>query len=96
MKRGLIITINLLIMGLILLFIIRYANIKAEESNKNVIIAFENFDNIDNTNNSSDAVNSIVLMMYNRKLSEAASRSMKLMRPNPTSCPLCPMTSVHP
>lgn len=41
MKRGLIITINLLIMGFILLFIIRYANIKAEESNKNVIIAFE-------------------------------------------------------
>ncbi len=41
MKRGLIITINLLIMGFILLFIIRYANTKAEESNKNEIIAFE-------------------------------------------------------
>ena len=41
MKRGLIITINLLIMGFILLFIIRYANVKAEESNKNEIIAFE-------------------------------------------------------
>jgi hypothetical protein len=40
-KRGLIITINLLIMGFILLFIIRYANTKAEESNKNEIIAFE-------------------------------------------------------
>ncbi|WP_170832796.1 ATP-binding protein [Butyrivibrio sp. INlla16] len=41
MKRGLIITINLLIMGFILFFIIRYANAKAEESNKNEIIAFE-------------------------------------------------------
>ncbi|WP_051204626.1 ATP-binding protein [Butyrivibrio sp. VCD2006] len=41
MKRGLIIIINLLIMGSILFFIIRYANIKAEESNKNAIIAFE-------------------------------------------------------
>ncbi len=41
MKRGLIITINLLIMGVILFFIIRYANTKAEESNKNEIIAFE-------------------------------------------------------
>ncbi|SDB57268.1 Signal transduction histidine kinase [Butyrivibrio sp. INlla16] len=40
-KRGLIITINLLIMGFILFFIIRYANAKAEESNKNEIIAFE-------------------------------------------------------
>ncbi|MCR5488008.1 MAG: response regulator [Lachnospiraceae bacterium] len=41
MKRGLVITINLLIMGVILFFIIRYANMKAEESNKNGIIAFE-------------------------------------------------------
>ena len=41
MKRGLIITINLLIMGFIMLFIIWYANIKAEESNKNEIIAFQ-------------------------------------------------------
>ena len=41
MKRGLIITINLLIMGFILLFIIRYANTKAEESYENGIIAFE-------------------------------------------------------
>ena len=41
MKRGLIITINLLIMGFIMLFIIWYANIKAEESNKNEIIAFK-------------------------------------------------------
>ncbi|WP_051656421.1 ATP-binding protein [Butyrivibrio sp. AE3004] len=41
MKRWLIITINLLIMGFILFFIIGYANTKAEESNKNEIIAFE-------------------------------------------------------
>ena len=41
MKRGLIIIINLLIMGFILLFIIRYANTTAEESRKNEIIAFE-------------------------------------------------------
>ena len=41
MNRRLIITINLLIMGFILFFIIRYANTKAEESNKNEIIAFE-------------------------------------------------------
>ncbi|MBQ7260213.1 MAG: response regulator [Lachnospiraceae bacterium] len=41
MKRSLIITINFLIMGFILFFIIRYANTKAEESNKNGIIAFE-------------------------------------------------------
>jgi len=41
MKRWLIITINLLIMGFILFFIIRYANIRAEESNKNKVIAFE-------------------------------------------------------
>ncbi len=41
MKRGLILTINLLIMGFILFFIIRYANIKAQESNENEIIAFE-------------------------------------------------------
>ena len=41
MKRSLIITINLLIMGFILIFIIRYAGIKANESNKNSIVAFE-------------------------------------------------------
>ena len=41
MKRRLIITINLLMMGFILFFIIRYANTKAEESDKNEIIAFE-------------------------------------------------------
>ncbi len=41
MKRGLIITINLLIMGIILFFIIRYANAKADESYENEIIAFE-------------------------------------------------------
>ena len=41
MKRGLIIIINLLIMGSILFIIIRYANMKAEDSNKNGIIAFE-------------------------------------------------------
>ena len=41
MKRRLVITINLLIMGFILFFIIRYANTKAEESNANEIIAFE-------------------------------------------------------
>ena len=41
MKRKLVITINLLIMGFILFFIIRYANTKAEESNRNELIAFE-------------------------------------------------------
>ena len=41
LKRRLIIMINLLIMGFILLLIIGYANTKAEESNKNEIIAFE-------------------------------------------------------
>ncbi len=41
MKRTLIISINLLIMGFILFFIIRYANTKAEESEKNGVIAFE-------------------------------------------------------
>ena len=41
MKRRLIISINLLIMGFILFFIIRYANTKAEESYENEIIAFE-------------------------------------------------------
>ncbi len=41
MKRSLIITINLLIMGFILFFIIRYANTRAQESNENGIIAFE-------------------------------------------------------
>ncbi len=40
-RRSLTITINLLIMGFILFFIIRYANTKAEESNQNEIIAFE-------------------------------------------------------
>ncbi len=41
MKRGLVLTINLLIMGFILFLIFAYANIRAEESNKNGIIAFE-------------------------------------------------------
>lgn len=41
MKRSLVITINLLIMGFILFFIIRYANEKAAEGYKNEIIAFE-------------------------------------------------------
>ena len=41
MKRGLIITINLLIMGFILFIITSYANTKAEESYENGIIAFE-------------------------------------------------------
>jgi signal transduction histidine kinase/CheY-like chemotaxis protein/HPt (histidine-containing phosphotransfer) domain-containing protein len=41
LKRTLIISINLLIMGFILFFIIRYANTKAEESEKNGVIAFE-------------------------------------------------------
>ena len=37
MKRGLIITINLLIMGFILFIITSYANTKAEESYENGI-----------------------------------------------------------
>ena len=41
MKRSLIITINLLIMGFILFVIFRYASTKAEDSKKNEIIAFE-------------------------------------------------------
>ncbi len=41
MKRWLIISINLLIMGFILFFIIRYANARAEESSKNKIVTFE-------------------------------------------------------
>ena len=41
MKRGLIITINLLIMGFILFIITSYANTKAEESYENGIIALE-------------------------------------------------------
>ncbi len=41
MKRKLIIITNLLIMGSIMLFIIRYANIKATESYSNEIAAFE-------------------------------------------------------
>ena len=41
MNRRLVIVLNLLIMGFILFFIIRYANTKAEESNKNEVIAFE-------------------------------------------------------
>ena len=41
MKRRLTITINLLIMGFILFFIIWYANTKAKESYSNEIIAFE-------------------------------------------------------
>ncbi len=41
MNRKLIIISNLLIMGFILFLIFTYANIKAEESNRNEIIAFE-------------------------------------------------------
>ncbi|MCR5098157.1 MAG: hypothetical protein K6B14_04335 [Lachnospiraceae bacterium] len=41
MKRSLIITINLLIMGFILIFIVRYAGIKVNESNKSSIVSFE-------------------------------------------------------
>jgi signal transduction histidine kinase/CheY-like chemotaxis protein/HPt (histidine-containing phosphotransfer) domain-containing protein len=41
LRRGLIIAINLLIMGFILFFIVRYANEKADESYENGIIAFE-------------------------------------------------------
>lgn len=41
MKRSLIITINLLIMGVILFFIAMYANNRAAESYENEIIAFE-------------------------------------------------------
>ncbi len=41
MKRSIVIIINLLIMGFILFFIIRYANTKAEESIKNEIAAYE-------------------------------------------------------
>ena len=41
MRRGIVITTNLLIMGFILFFIIMYANIRAEESNKNEIAAYE-------------------------------------------------------
>ena len=41
MHRGLVIITNLLIMGFILFLIIRYANIKAVESDQNEIAAFE-------------------------------------------------------
>ncbi len=41
MKKALIIIPNILIMGFVIFFIIRYANIKASESDKNEIIAFE-------------------------------------------------------
>ena len=41
MRRMTIIITNLLIMGFILFFIIRYANIKAMESDQNEILAFE-------------------------------------------------------
>ncbi|MCR5329773.1 MAG: hypothetical protein K6E62_01105 [Lachnospiraceae bacterium] len=41
MKRAMIIAINLVIMGLILFFIIEYANTKSRESNQSVIEAFE-------------------------------------------------------
>ena len=42
MKKALVIVPNLLIIGFILLFIVRYANFKVEESNQSVIEAFEN------------------------------------------------------
>ncbi|MBP5160163.1 MAG: hypothetical protein ILP10_07690 [Lachnospiraceae bacterium] len=41
MKEALIIVIDLVIMGLILFFIIQYANTKMRESNESVIVAFE-------------------------------------------------------
>ena len=41
MKKALVIIPNLLIIGVILLFIVRYANYKVEESNRNDIEAFE-------------------------------------------------------
>ena len=41
MKKALVIIPNLLIIGFILLFIVRYANFKVEESNRNDIEAFE-------------------------------------------------------
>ena len=41
MKRTLIIIVNLLIMGLILFFIVQYANTKMRESNERVVEAFE-------------------------------------------------------
>ena len=41
MKKALVIIPNLLIIGFILLFIVRYANFKIEESNRNDIEAFE-------------------------------------------------------
>ncbi|MBR1650174.1 MAG: hypothetical protein IJ691_03340 [Lachnospiraceae bacterium] len=41
MKKALIVIPNLLIMGFILFFIIRYANFKAADSNKNEIASFE-------------------------------------------------------
>ncbi len=41
MKKALIIAIDLVIMGLILFFIIQYANTKMRESNERVIEAFE-------------------------------------------------------
>ena len=41
MKKALIIVIDLVIMGLILFFIIQYANTKMRESNESVIVAFE-------------------------------------------------------
>ena len=41
MKKTLIVTVDLVIMGLILFFIIQYANTKMHESNKSEIEAFE-------------------------------------------------------
>ena len=41
MKKALVIIPNLLIIGFILLFIVRYANFKVEESNRSDIEAFE-------------------------------------------------------
>ncbi len=41
MKRTLIIAINLIMVGLILFFIIQYANTKMRETNESVIEAFE-------------------------------------------------------
>ena len=41
MKRALVIVPNLLIIGFILIFVIRYANFKVEESNRIVIAEYE-------------------------------------------------------
>ncbi len=42
MKKALVIIPNLLIIGFVMLFIVRYANFRVEESNQHEIEAFEN------------------------------------------------------